>query len=445
MLAFAALAASACSETPAPPGSHGRTGEPSPQRARAAAARAEDREAPRRIGEGAGDAAPAALWSVALEHPASAIHVTPTGEVVAAGPDRITVVDRSGQHRWHRNVAPGDLLLPSGRCLFVRLARGSIVSAFNELGRPAWERIVEGTLEPLGDGSLLAIDAASVRSLECADGNERWMFSPDRIRSLRFMSVGADALVLLGELGQRRLLYQVGLDGRVRSSTELPHESDSALVVSSDRLLARTADSIVVLDGAGRRLWSTPVTTRTVVGVHRGAVILGEGNTDGEVVTRVLGPGGQVEATCSAQLGSEPVALRILGSDQFPLMLAACAGALSSCAERRLWAGPFNRLWTCSTADGTASELVGPDSGLYFDIGQWGDEMVVMTTSDQAQPTEVIRLDPTMHQTRLASFAERRMTGPVSARDGTWLVATCVGDRCGEPWTLLAVGGRERE
>jgi hypothetical protein len=432
--------APACSQ-PRAPGSE--RSERAPPRAAGTAPGRPGQKAPsRRLGDGVATSAQAELWRLALEHPASEIHVTPEGDAVVVGADRITVVDQRGQRRWHRNVAPGDRLLPSGRCLFVQLARNTLLTAFDDLGAPSWERHVEGTLEPLGDGSLLAIDAAAVRSIECEDGSERWMFSPDRVRSLLYLSTTGDSLALLGEAGRRRVLFDVGLDGQVRASTELPEHSDTATIVSPDTILARTSTTVAALDRGGRPLWSMTVTSRTVVGVHRGAVVLVDGTPDGAVVARVLGARGQVVTTCAAQVAGEPVSLKILGSDHFPLMIAACAGALSSCAERRLSTGPFNRLWACATDGGAVTDLVDQRSGLYFDVGQAGGETVVVATSEPDRSTRVIQLDQDLGQISLATLPERRMIGPVPVPNGSWLLATCRDAPCGEPWTLLAVDGR---
>lgn len=394
---------------------------------------------------GAGSKTPGSkvVWRIEVAHLVSGVHVTPNGEVVAIGPNQITFIDQKGRHLWHRNMAPGDTVLPSADCLYVHLASGSIVSSLDDRGEPRWERNLEGTLAPLGDGKLLSVDATAVRVLQCRTGSEAWMFSAGRMRSLRFLSLSRGNVSLLGEIGRRRVLFTLGPDGQLLSTTELPLESDVAVPMSTGTILARTTNSLRAVEPSGQVLWTQPISTRTELGLHDDHIILADSSADGTVRARVLTQQGTMKSICMTTLGAEPVSVKIMGHE--PLLLAACAGALSSCADRGLSSGPYNRLWGCSTDDGETKTLVTQRSKLYFDMAQAESFTVAVATPDNGQSTYVIKLDSRLHRTRLAKLNERRMLGPIPGPNGLWLVATCHGVRCEAPWTLLAIAGQEEE
>jgi hypothetical protein len=380
----------------------------------------------------------ATVWSTELEHRLTGLHFMPAGDILAISSQQLTVFDRRGRLRWYRNLAPGDTVIPSGRCIYVRTADQLLLTALDERGGIRWEREVEGTFYPLGDGSLLATDAAAVRSLECRRGRERWMFSPDRQRSLRLLEVNDEGLLLMGELGTHRLLFSLSLDGELRATRELPHSTQEAQVAGSGWMLARTANTLTAINEAGHSLWTQPVTARTEVVRYQGNIVLANGSPEGRIEVRVLGRDGEASQTYRFDAGAEPVSMGLLASDEVPLLVAACTGALRSCAERGLSAGPYNRLWGCRT-DGAVTSLIGEREESYFEIAQRGQSTMVVSTTSSGQNTKVIHIDRSLHATTLARLNGRRMLGPVSGPQNTWLVSTCQGHRCEQPWRLYAI------
>lgn len=378
------------------------------------------------------------LWSADLDHPISLVHVTPEGNVVAIGPRRLTVFDSRGRHRWYRNLAPGDEVIPSARCLFVRTADHRLLMALNHRGGNRWERELEGTFSSLANGTLLAADAAAVRAVECRRGRERWMFSPDHQRSLRLLHVGPESLTLIGEIGEQRLLFSLSLEGDLLATRELPPATQDAQLTDSGWILSRTATTLTVIDEVGAALWTQPVTARTEVASYRGDVVLAKGSPDGHVDVRVLDRSGEIKHSYHFDAGAEPVSLRILGSDQVPLLVAGCTGALRSCAERGLSPGPYNRLWGFGD-EGRVTSMMDEQEETYFNIAQSGPTTMVVASTATGGTTRVVRIDTSLRRTTVARLSGRRMVGPVPGPSDSWLVSTCQGRGCEQPWRLYAI------
>lgn len=381
-------------------------------------------------------------WTTDLSHPASALHVTPNGTIVVIGPRRITAFDSRGRQRWYRNLAPGDRVLPSGQCLFVQTADHRLLQALDDRGGTRWEREVDGELAPLGSGMMLTIDAAAVHVIECRDGQERWMFSPDRQRSLRLLRADESGPALIGEIGRRRFLFSLGFDGQVRASLELPPATQDAMLVGSGWILARTTSTLTVVDQTGRPQWTQPVTARTEVAYHRGTVILADGLPDGRIDVRALDRTGVVVQEHRFDAGAEPVTMQILASDEAPLLVAACTGALRTCSERGLSSAPFNQLWGCHS-EGPVTSVLGHDTDLYFDVAQHGPTTIVVGSTSSGSDTAIIQIGLDLRGTTLARFSGRRMLGPIRGPGSSWLIATCQGHHCQQPWQLHAVEHRQ--
>jgi hypothetical protein len=382
------------------------------------------------------------IWSSDLSHPARALHVTPDGDIAVIGPDRLTVLDPRGRQRWYRNLAPGDRVLPSGPCLYVQTADHRNLLALDDLGGTRWERELAGDLSPVGSGLMLMIDAAAVRAIECRRGRERWMFSPDRQRRMRLLGSDDHGLSLLGEIGERRVLFSLDLEGQVRTTLELPRATQDAMIVGSGWILVRTATSLVALDEAGRSLWTRAVTPRTEVAFHRNNVILADGFQDGHIEIDAIDRTGTIVREESFDAGGEPVTLQVLGSDEMPLLIAACTGALRTCSNTDLSIAPFNRLWACAPG-GRVIAIVDRGADLSFDVGQEDAAILIVASTSSGSGTSVIRLGADLRRTSSTDLNGRRMLGPIKGEGSSWLVATCHGPRCDQPWQLFGVEYRQ--
>lgn len=382
-------------------------------------------------------------WRHPLKTALNRVVVTPERHVIAIGTSQMTVLDARGRHLWHRNIAPGDELYPSGSCLFMRLATGHTLTALDERGGFRWERELDGALFPLDDGTILVADAATIRALACRNGRENWMFSPDHIRSLRLVGMTKESFAVLGELGHKRVLFKLDRRGKLLRKIHLPPSITYAEILEGAGILTRSAKRLTIIDEEGGTVWSGPLTTRTEVSTYRGDIVLANGSPDGRVTVRAFSPRGEETHICTVPVKAEPVSIRILSSPRYPLMLAACAGALSSCAESGLSTGPYNRLWACMWPENNVIGLVDQSSELYFDMAQTEESMVVVATSPNGRETHVIQLSPDLESKRLVRIPGRRMLGPIEGPNGQWLVGTCHGLRCGAPWALHAVASQE--
>ena len=256
------------------------------------------------------------------------------------------------------------------------------------------------------------------------------------------MGSDGQGVYLLGELGENRILFTLSMEGRLTGRRKLPPATQHAQILSSGEILARTANKLLALDDAGSVIWSQPVTARTEVAYHDAEILFANGSADGRIEVKLLDRAGSTEKVYNLDAEAEPVSLWLKGSVTSPLLVAACAGALRSCSEQGLSPGPYNRLWACHS-DGLVSPLVEHASNLYFDVVLDGATAMVTATTAEGLDTALIEIDPLLQQRTLAHFEGRRMLGPVRGPVGIWLVATCQGHRCEQPWRLYAVSNRQ--
>jgi hypothetical protein len=341
--------------------------------------------------------------------------------------------------QWTRNLAQGDEVLASDDCIYLHLERENRVIGLGPQGQHQWHRPLAGQLTSLGQGALMATDAATARVITCDQGREQWIFAPDRVRNLRFLAVREDAIRLLGETGPQRTLYLLDLAGQPQGRLELPSQTTSARSTQGGAVLARTATHLQALDQSGTQQWSHEISSRTEIAQHRHWTVLADSQEENRIVIRLIDQAGRSEPRCLLEAGKETVALRVVSIGESLIAIAACAGPLSPCAEAAAAVGPFNRLWTCAIASGETTAFISDRDDLFFDLAPSDPGVVVVASPGHLRFTAAVHLSPQLEVTPWIRLPERRMLGPFRIAPDQWLVATCHGPDCLAPWQLHAL------